>query len=180
MGTEGAPLVKFDIGWVEDGTGSDGLPLYRETVLVTISRPPELSLPPRVPEPSDYINFAEEYRAFQLEQAGRAAIKGDAGYPLVMWPALNAAEVKLLSVRGIFTVEQLAAVSGEVPPQVVELVERAKRLITLQKESGGYEARIAQLTAERDALMEENTEMKTIINAQIMTIDSLKPKTAAA
>jgi hypothetical protein len=179
MGTEGPPLANFDIGWIEEGTGSDGLPLYRETVLVTISRPPELTLPAREPTQEDLVNFAEEYRAFQLQQAGREAMKGESGYPLVMWPAVNAAEVKMLAVRGIYTVQQLAAVTSiDAPPQIRELAARAKKMITLMQETGAYEAKINELTSANKELMDQITEMKAIISAQMAQINNMRGKAA--
>ncbi len=59
----------------------------------------------------------------------------------------------MCAARGIYTVEQLAKISGDnTPPQIRELAERARKMVALQKDSGRFEAKIRDLEQQREAL----------------------------
>jgi hypothetical protein len=158
-------LVRFITGYTAEGVGEDGLPLYRETVRIQLSRPPYLEVE-RLATEDDQIEYPHPWRLYQQEQKGRQ-LDGKAGYPLAMWPAAGPAEVKMCADREIFTVEQLAKLAGRggdqtVPPAIVELAKRARRMVELSKELGKHEAKISDLEGQIAAVREQNNELKAI------------------
>jgi hypothetical protein len=171
-------LISFHAGWVEDGVGEDGLPLYHETVRIVLAKPPHTRVE-REATDDDKENFPAPWALFQkTEEAKQTGVEG---YPLALWPAIGQADFKTLAARGIVTVEQLAKLAGDkVPPQIHELIVRARKMVDLQKEVGRFETVIQDLTAQRDALQAELTETKQIIAGQNAAIDQLKSKPKAA
>jgi len=167
-------LITFFDAWQETGPGPDGLPLFEEVLMIRLAKPP---LTERTREAGDYDKqqFREAYEAYLKQRSGRelGAIKG---YPLVMWPVIGPAELQMLLVRDIVTVEQLAAfaASRDAPPEIADLVKRAKQLLTLQGKAGKFEAIINDLTAQRDAIGEELKEARATISAQNAMIGMLQ------
>lgn len=171
-------LVKFHEGWEQDGVGKDGLPIYRPALRITLSKPPYLQVE-REATDEDREAFGDAYRLFEKTHAVKTEVRG---YPLAMWPAISGAEFQMCAQRGIATVEQLAALAGkkglDAPPQILEVAQRAKRMVELQKETGQYEARIHDLEAERDQLAAELKECLAQMSAQAALINNLRPKAA--
>jgi hypothetical protein len=175
INTDVRALGRFAMGYQQDGVGDDGLPLYRETLMINIERPPTLKLE-RVAEEGDLIEFADEYAAFQKQQQTR---KHADGYPLALWPVASRADVENCAARDIYTVQQLAALKGDkYPPAVKELAERARHMVKLQQQTGKYEAIINGLEAERDQLMEQLKEAHASLSAQSSMINALKMRVA--
>jgi hypothetical protein len=173
--TDRKGLAKFSMGYVQDGIGEDGLPLYRERLMIACGRPPQTWIE-RAADDDDLVNFEDEYKSFQKHEAAR---KHADGYPLALWPVVGAADLENCAARDIFTVQQLAALKGEqVPPPIRELAERARAMIKLQQQTGKYEAIIGGLTAERDQLAEQLKEAHQQLSAQNALIDTLKMKVA--
>ena len=169
-------LIKFNPGWAEDGTGEDGLPLYRETGRITLAKPPYTVVEREATE-EDKENFAGAWVLFQ--KTGEARKTDVEGYPLALWVAITPAEFQMCAQRGIATVEQLAKVTGDTaPPQIRELAERARKMVALQKETGRFEVKIRDLEQQKEALQAELTECKSIIAGQSAVIDQLKSKAA--
>jgi vacuolar-type H+-ATPase subunit I/STV1 len=178
--SETATLARFDDGWELNGIGKDGMPLYRSVLKITFERPPLYGLT-QLATDEDIANYAEPYKLFQKEQAARKPASED-GYPLAYWPVPNAAEFKMLADRDIVTVQQLAKLVSkkhELPPQLVELAERAKAMVELHKEVGKYEAIINGLTGERDALSEQLRETQLTIQNLEAQVNALRARTAA-
>jgi hypothetical protein len=174
-------LVRFHMGWIDHGTGKDGLPLYANQLMIQLDRPPLLSLN-RAATEEDIDEHPAPYALFQKEQKGRKAIEAQ-GYPLAMWPACTEAEFKMLAARDIYTVEQLARLAGRkadtgMPPEIKELAERAAKLVTMQKDVGKFEALIRDKDGIIEALKEQVEEAMKTIAAQRATIESLRVRVA--
>lgn len=175
-------LVKFHMGWVEHGTGKDGLPLYKDQLMIVLNRPPLLRLE-RPAEDSDIEDFPGPYAMFQKEQAARKTTTAE-GYPLSMWPACGEAEFRMLADRDIMTVEQLAKLNARgsknegMPPEIKELAERAAKLIAMQSEVGKFEQIIRDKDGQIEALREQVEEASKSIAAQRTIIDRLRISTA--
>lgn len=175
-------LARFHMGWVEDGLGRDGLPLYREQLLVTLDRPPLLRLERPATE-DDIENYPQPYAVFQKQQA--ALDQSEEGYPLVMWPACTPALFMMLTARGISTVEGLAKLAGRggkedtMPAELRELAGRAVKLIAMQRDVGKFEAIIREKDGELEALKEQVDEALKTISAQKAIIDKLKLSSVA-
>lgn len=176
-------LARFHIGWAEDGIGRDGLPLYREQLLITLDRPPLLRITRGV-EDDDYENYPGPYAIFQKQQAAMG-IHDEEGYPLVMWPACTSAMFMMLSARGVATVQQLAKLAGRggkddtMPAEIRELAGRAVKLMAMQKDVGKFEAIIREKDGELEALKEQLEEAVKTISAQKTLIDRLKISSVA-
>jgi hypothetical protein len=173
-------LVQFKSGWERFGTGEDGLPYYRASVLIRLDRPPTLSVE-RVAEEEDFATYPLQHQLFQKEQAARSQSYAE-GYPLCMWPAVKEAEFRMLVARDVTTVEQLAKLHKRalgMPPELVELAARAQKLVELQSGAPKFE----KLLSDRDGQIEALTEQvqaaaQTITSLQVM-IDQLKIRSNA-
>lgn len=177
-------LVRFVVGWEEDGVSEDGMPIYREVTKIILSRPPYLEHT-RVATEDDLSNpdYREAYKIFEKEQAGLKKSAAE-GYPLALWPAISPSDLQSCLIRDITTVEELAklalrgAQSG-VPPQVIEIAKRAKRMIELQKDTGRHEARVTELEGQIGALREQNNEFRAKIESLNTLVGTLQARNAA-
>lgn len=172
-------LITFKEGWGTTGQLSeDGFPVFVDTVMVSIERPPLLKLE-RIATREDFAAHPDEYEAFQLVQKAKRNT-GEEGYPLVYWPAATAAEVKMLASRNVSTVEELAKLAGlrDLPAQLADLAARAERMLDMQKNFGKYEAMLKDRDGQIEVLSEQVKEMKTSLSAANSLIDTLKLKVA--
>lgn len=178
-------LVKFSAGFADDNEmGEDGLPMYRETVNITLARPPLLRLDREATE-QDFMDYPEAYEVFKRQHR---AVKPDAAkldaYPLVYWPVPTPAEIEMCLAREITTVQELAALvrrgadQSKIPPNILELAKRAAKMTDLQKNLGKFEVVINKLTAERDELAAQLKEAHGTISAQNSMIDAMKARVA--
>lgn len=161
-------LVQFVSGWERDGTSGDGLPYYKATIIIRMDRPPLLSVS-RIADENDLSEHPLPFQLFQKEQQARRLSYSE-GYPLCMWPAVNEAEFRMLVDRDVTTVQQLAGLHGKakgLPPELVELAERAAKLIQMQKGAPKYE----ELLKDRDGRIEALTEQ---VSDAALTIAALK------
>lgn len=169
-------FVKFYNGWEQDGVSKDGLPLYREQLMIVLSKPPLLRLE-RPATADDIENYPDPYRLFEKVDKGRKTVEG---YPLSMWPACSAADVETLAGREVYTVEQLAKLGGRfakddgMPAQIKELADRAKQLIDMQKSGAKFEIVITDMKGQIAALQEQVEEASKTIAAQKTLIDRLR------
>jgi len=177
-------LVRFSSGWERDGNGPDGLPLYRETVRVRMDRPPYLALE-REAEEADIIDHPGPYELYQKTCGARKAI---VGYPLALWPACPPHIFQMCAVRDIHTVEQLAQLMSKkrraealktMPPEIVEIADRAVTMIELHGKAGQYESIVTDLQGQLAAMKEQYDEAISTIAAQKTLIDALRLKAAA-
>lgn len=177
-------LVRFFTGWEQEGMGPDGLPMFRQVVRIRLDRPPYLSLE-RVATDEDINDHPKPYELYQKVEKARSDMTG---YPLSMWPACLPHIFQMCAARDIHTVEQLAQLVSkkrrsetvkQVPPEVVEVADRAARLIEMQGKSGQYEAIVTDLEGQLAAVREQLTEALTTISAQKTLIDNLKVKMVA-
>ena len=76
-------LVRFYSGWIRDGNGPDGLPLFRETVRVQMDRPPYLRIE-REAEEEDFIDHPGPHELYKKTCEARKTI---VGYPLASTPS---------------------------------------------------------------------------------------------
>jgi hypothetical protein len=172
-------LITFYQGWADTGGISpDGMPLYADTVMIRLERPPLLSLQ-RQATKQDFIDHPEEYDAFKaIAKATRNV--GDEGYPLVYWPAATAAEIQMLAVRKIDTVEDLATYAGnrDLPGQLADLALRAERMLDMQKNFGKYEAMLHERDGEIAELNGQVLDLRQSLSAANSLIETLKLRVA--
>ncbi len=177
-------LVRFFSGWQQDGNGPDGLPLYRETIRVRMDRPPYLGIE-REAEEADFTDHPGPYELYQKTCAGRKEI---VGYPLALWPACPPHIFQMCVVRDIYTVEQLAQLVSKkrraeaaktMPPDIVEIADRAVKMIELHGKAGQYEEIVTGLQGQLDALKEQFSEAIATIAAQKTLIETLRLRAAA-
>ena len=76
------------------------------------------------------------------------------GYPLALWPACPPHIFQMCAVRDIHTVEQLAQIVCKkrraeavktIPPDIVEIADRAVKMMELHGKAGQYEAIVTDL-----------------------------------
>lgn len=177
-------LVRFYTGWERDGSGPDGLPLFRETTRIRLDRPPYLSVE-REAEDVDFLDHPGPYELYRKTCEARKEI---VGYPLALWPACPAHIFQMCAVRDIHTVEQLAQLVSKkrraeavktIPPDIIEIADRAVKMIELQSKAGQYEEIVTSLQGQLDALKEQFTEAITTIATQKTLIETLRLKAAA-
>jgi len=177
-------LVRFYSGWERDGNGPDGLPTFRETIRVRLDRPPYLSVE-REAEEADIRDHPEPYELYRKTCEARKEI---VGYPLALWPACVPHLFQMCAARGIYTVEQLAQLVSSkrrseavksVPPDVIELADRAAKMVDLQSRLGQYEELISDLQGQVGAMKEQLDEAIVTISTQKSMIDTLKLRAVA-
>ena len=173
-------LVHFYEGWADHHeVSTDGFPVYQNTVMIQIERPPLLKLN-REAHSDDFANYPEEYEAFKVANRGRDASVAEQGYPLVMWPVLTPADIQIFAARGIYTVESLAKLAGrrDMPAPLVELALRAERMMDMQQNFGKYDIMLAERDAQLKEVVEQLKEARSTISAQNAMIDTLKMRVA--
>jgi hypothetical protein len=173
-------LVHFYQDWADSHEISpDGLPVYDNVTHIQIERPPTLNLL-RVASPQEFIDYPEEYEVFKRELKTRDPAISERGYPLVMWPVMSPAEVKMFAAREIYTVEDLAKLAGrhDLPGRLAELALRAERLMDMQKNFGKYEAMLTERDAQLVEVQAQLKDAQQTISAQNSMIDTLKMRVA--
>ena len=177
-------LVRFYSGWERDGNGPDGLPKFRETVRVRMDRPPFLSVE-REAEEADIVDHPGPYELYMKTCEARKSI---VGYPLAIWPACPPHVFQMCAQRDIHTVEQLAQLVSKkrrsesektIPPDVLEIADRAQKMVELHAKAGQYEEIISDLEAQNAAMKEQLTEAAATIASQRAMIETLKLKAVA-
>lgn len=173
-------LVRFYVGWSDTGeTNDSGLPNYRETVMIQLDRPPYLSVTREATE-EDIDDHPEPYRLFEREQKAKKTKPTSGGFPLALWPVINEFHLKMFAAKDIYTVEQLAKLAKrkDMPPDFIELAERAAQMVTIMNSGAKHEPVIRELKGQIDALKEQVTECMNTIAAQKDLITTLKTKVA--
>jgi len=177
-------LVRFSSGWERDGNGPNGLPLFRETVRVRMDRPPYLSIE-REAEEQDFLDHPGPYELYRKTNEARKAI---VGYPLAMWPACLPHIFQMCAARDIHTVEQLAQLISKkrraeaektMPPDILELADRAVKMVELHAKAGQDEEIVTNLEGQLEAVKEQFDEALKTISAQKALIDNLRMKVVA-
>jgi hypothetical protein len=149
-----------------------------------MDRPPYLSLE-REAEEADFADHPGPFELYQKTCEGRKTI---VGYPLALWPACPPHIFQMCAVRDIHTVEQLAQLVSKkrraeavknMPPDIVEIADRAVQMMELHSKAGQYEAIVTDLTGQLDAMKEQFAEAIQTISAQKTLIDALRLKVAA-
>src|SRR4051812_23170688 len=102
MAEQSQALAKFYLGFVEDGVGQDGMPLFRDQLMIRLSVPPYTQVDRQAAD-DDMETYPGPYALFEKEQKALKAVPATEGYPLVLWPAVRAAELQMLSARDIYT-----------------------------------------------------------------------------
>jgi hypothetical protein len=149
-----------------------------------MDRPPYLSVE-REAEEADFIDHPGPYELYQKTCEGRKAI---VGYPLALWPACPPHIFQMCVARDIHTVEQLAQTVSKkrraeaakmMPPDIIEIADRAVKMIELHGKAGQYEEIVTNLQAQLDAVKEQYDEAISTISAQKTLIDTLRLRAAA-
>src|SRR5262245_46455167 len=179
--SETSTLVRFFIDWKPRGeVSSDGMPVHKRTVMVTMSRPPLLEIT-RAATEADFDDHRAAYDFFRKQEQGREV---ESGYPLVHWPAIDQAHVTMLAGHDIFTVEALAKLAGRkgdtsIPGDIMDLAERAKAMMALQAKTGKYADMITDRDRQIEALQSDLKEARATISAQAEQIGKLQQKQVA-
>lgn len=143
-------FVRFYYAPVLSGNDESGVPVYDDVVHVIINVDATNTVDRKARE-SDIERFPEQYEYFKKSSVGYEPIEGQV--PLEMWPMCKPADIANLKVRGIRTVENLAATKPDVlkkmPPAVASLVESAKNYMAV----AGSVNKKSELA---DKLIEEN------------------------
>ena len=174
-------LVRFYIGNDDFPSGVDknGMPVYQVVLRVNKSKPPLLGVD-RPATDDDIAESPEAYRMYQNEQKGRE-MEGTTGYPIAMWMVPTQSEVSECWKNGIFTVEQLAKhQTAKMPPAIVELAKRARKMIELTAKQGRFEAIISNLEATVAAQNEQINELRTANEGMKVRLDILAARGIAA
>ena len=171
-------LITFVKDYVADGVSADGLPHYRDSVKIIKSVPPHTEVA-YVATEQDFEEFPLAYEVFQKEQRAMKQVPTEGGgFPLALWPAVTAAELRMLSARDITTIEQLARLADRgdpnMPGEIRELAARAKQMASLSKEIGQFEEIIRKRDGEIEVLREQMAELRSGINQRDATILALK------
>jgi hypothetical protein len=168
-------LARFYTGWEHAGTGKDGMPIYRNNIMIQLDRPPYLSVR-RVAEEVDFRDHAMAFELYQKEARGRAFDYTE-GYPLALWPACGEALFKMCADRDIYTVDALAkAKTKDMPAELQELADRAQQLVKLQGGAAKYEELLKERDGRITALEETVADAMKTIAQQKTLIDTLKVK----
>ena len=123
-------FIRFYLQPVESGTSEDdGLPLYRDVEFITINRDATHTVSREVSD-EDRKMFRELYEPFRDYATKQEKVEG---FPIEEWAALRPAEVQNIRLRGIRTVQQLAAKAGDQNPLMAEYGKRAQLFMALNK-----------------------------------------------
>ena len=172
-------LVRFYIGWEDTGEIENGLPKYRETVRIRMDRPPFLMVDREATE-QEIEDNPEPYRLFEKEQKARKTKPVAGGFPLALWPVINEFHLRMFAAKDVYTVEQLAKLAKrkDMPPDFIELAERAALMVTMMNSGAKFEPVIRDLKGQIEALKEQVADCLTTIETQKNLIDSLKSRVA--
>lgn len=167
-------LAIFHDGKVPDGLGADGLPVFKDVLMIRVNRPPYLDID-RIADDSDIAYFGEQYTLYT--KTTKSKYDTTEGYPLSMWPGCSASELEMLAVREVYTIQELAKLAARketlIPP-LREVAARAQRFIKLAADKGAAEAQMEQLRAENEAMKEQLQEGRQE-NARLQaTIDAMR------
>ena len=157
-------LVRFLSGSELVGSGDDGMPLYRDIILIRLDRPPYLSVQ-RTATDEDFAEHPQSFALFQKEQAAQMTTYAE-GYPLNLWAAVNPAALNMLAARDIVTVEQLAKLNPKdqrMPAEIRELAERAAQLVKLQAGAAKYEVLLRERDGRIEAMKEEISDLRKAV-----------------
>lgn len=173
-------LIKFSQGFEPVGPGSDGLPWFAETVIITKTVHPYTQVSNRATE-ADFAEFPAQYEIFQKEQRARKQRPTENGFPLALWPVISEAQLLILAARDILTIEQLAKIKVNdqaIPGDIRELAERAKGMVQLSTSVGQFEVMVRERDGQIASLTEQVTELRNTIKVQDGTIAALRQKAA--
>lgn len=143
-------FIRFYLQPVEVGNGPDGLPLYKDVEFITINRDSTHTVSREV-EDDDRRTFRELYEVFKAAHQDQEKLEG---FPIDQWAVLKPSEVQNLKMRGVLTIQQLAARVKDENPMMVELAKKAKSFIAMNSGNKAVE-QIEKLTAEIELLKED-------------------------
>jgi hypothetical protein len=182
MAEESQALAKFYDGFEQDGVSEDGLPRFRDKLMILLDVPPFTQLT-RAAAEEDFETYPGPWKLYEKEHAARKAAAVE-GYPLVLWPAVGKAELQMLSARDIITVEQLAKYAErgggaeKMPGELRELAQRAKQMMELSKELGQFEVKIRDRDGQIEVLKEQVADLRATVKSQEGQINALRQKAA--
>jgi hypothetical protein len=151
---------------------------------VRLDRPPFLSVE-REAEEADIADHPGPYELYKKTCDARKEI---VGYPLALWPACPSHIFQMCAARDIHTVEQLAQLVSKkrraeavktIPPDIIEIADRAAKMIDLQSRAGQYEELVTDLQGQVEALKEQLGEAINSLSAQKTLIETLRLKAVA-
>jgi hypothetical protein len=183
MAEESQALARFYQGYAQDGMSEDGLPRYRDVLMIKLAVPPYTQLE-REATDEDIETYPGPWKLYEKEQATRKQLPETDGYPLALWPVVSPAELNMLAARDIYTVEQLAKLTARgantagIPGELKQLAERAKAMMEMSKDIGQFETIIRDKDGQLAVLKEQVDELRGTIKAQDGLINTLKLKVA--
>ena len=175
-------LVRFFSGWERDGNGPDGLPLFRETIRVRMDRPPYLSIE-REAEEDDITDHPGPYELYKKtcearKDHRRLSAGAVARLSSAYFPDVRRARHPHCRAAGADWSPRSAAAEAvkTMPPDVIELADRAVKMIELHGKAGQYEELVTDLQGQLEAMKEQFTEAVSTISAQKTLIETLRLK----
>lgn len=155
-------FARFYDKWVKTGNMKEnGLPEFIQRTYVEIKIRGSYDAANRLADDNDKMRFPREYQAYLLKKE-----KTKDGTPLTQFAFLTAPQIETCDLRGIYTVEGLAALSDEQAKSLnlteerdiaVKFIEASKNNLALaeyKKENEALKEQIAALKDEIKALKE--------------------------
>lgn len=155
-------FARFFDKWVKTGNMKEnGLPEFIQRTYVEIKIRGSYDVATRAADDKDKVRFPREYQSYLLKKE-----KTKDGTPLTQFAFLTAPQIETCDLRGIYTVEGLAALSDEQAQSLnlkdekdiaVKFIEASKNNMALaeyKKENEALKEQIAALKEEIKALKE--------------------------
>lgn len=162
-------LAVFYYRPMQHGTDEQGIPFYKNEVFVKISRDITNTVDRRIKE-SDKDRFPAQWRFFEKQDQTPEHVEG---LFVEMWAPAKPDDVMNLKGHGIFTVQQLAKVSGKgTPSHILDLVSKAKNYLKLNEGTAKLFEEVEQLRTENGQLKEINVELRASAKAAELAVKS--------
>ena len=171
--------VVFSMKAIKNGGKSEveGRPIYDDVPHIRIHVPGDKNSIIEAPvTEEDKLRFASRWEKFQknMEQAPE-------GTPVEMWPQLSISQVYELKAMGVFTVEQIAAMTDTNAQKFMgghELRRRAQTFLALAKDTAEVQ-RLAVANDELNARLLAQDEMLRTMSAKLEALMEQKGRKAA-
>ena len=155
-------FAKFHKKWVKTGNVKEnGLPEFVEKLYIEIKIKGNTDVVDRPVNETDMMRFPREYAFFKNKE-----VKTKDGTPLNQFAFLTVPELDACDNRGIFTVEDLAAITDEQAQDMnlTDAKELAIKFLQMAKDNQAiakFEAQIKKLKAENEKLKDEIKALKS-------------------
>ena len=162
-GKEVGVFARFFDKWVKTGNIKDnGLPEYKERLYIEIRVANANDAPVRPADEEDLRRFPQQYAFYKAKKE-----KQKDGTPLNQFAFLSLPQLEACDIRGISTVEELAALDDDKVKalNLTDAKELAVRFLDMAKNNQAiaqYKEEIKALRSEIETLKEENKALKEV------------------